>query len=248
MYTPHSQLTLEYPDSQRIWRYMRRERFQKLVRDGSLFFCRADGFDDKWEGRFPIKMIEKFNLAARKIPSSDGQSYTGIEWQVQKEVPSHLVNCWHVNDQESFAMWKIYGADDPSCIAIQSTLGRLKESFKATDEQIWIGEVEYVDFREWEPGNRFFNAGTPNTLKTFFLKWHYFEFEREIRAVLNKACREQGDPKGMLVPVDLSVLIEHVYVSPTGSDEEEKTIKAILSENTLTISTRRFDMGMRLYM
>ena len=84
-------------------------------------------------------------------------------------------------------------------IAIQSTIGRLKRSFNANDERIWIGDVEYIDFREWEPGNRFFNVNTPNTLNTFFLKWHYFKYENEIRAVINKAYNKHRAEKGILV-------------------------------------------------
>jgi hypothetical protein len=60
MYTEHSKLFLRYDDSQRIWRYMTYERFKSLIQNEALFFCRADKFDDKWEGVFPIKMIENF--------------------------------------------------------------------------------------------------------------------------------------------------------------------------------------------
>lgn len=230
MYTNHSQLPLKYADSQKIWRYMDFEKFESLINNASLFFCRADKFDDKWEGIFPIKMIEKFQLDAQSFPSDDGTTYTKLQWHVQKEARSHLVNCWHANDTESVAMWKIYCGDRPRSIAIQSTIGRLKQSFNANDERIWIGEVEYIDFRKWEPENRFFNVNTPNTLKTFFFKWDYFEYENEIRAVINKAYSEHKADKGILVKIDVAELINCIYVSPVSSQEDEQAIKATLDK------------------
>jgi hypothetical protein len=110
-------------------------------------------------------------------------------------------------------MWKIYGCDKQAAVAIQSTIGRLKKSFNANNERIWIGEVEYIDFRDWEPKNRFFNCGMPNTLKTFFLKWNYFIYKNEIRAVINKSYKKHKSDKGILIKVDLFELIEKIYIS-----------------------------------
>ncbi len=248
MYISHTELPLKYADKQKIWRYMDYERFESLVRNRSLFFCRADRFSDKWEGRFPLKMIKKFELDTKSSPSDDGDTYTRLEWHVQKEARSHLINCWHVDDAESFAMWKIYGGDKPCSVAIQSTIGRLKKSFNVNNERIWIGEVEYMDFREWEPDNRFFNVNTPNTLKTFFLKWHYFKYENEIRALINKAYNKHEAEKGILVNIDIVELIDSVYVSPNGSYEDEQAIQNMLIKYDCPIVPRRSDLGMSLYM
>jgi hypothetical protein len=248
MYTEHSQLTLRHADDQKIWRYMNYEKFQGLIQSESLFFCRADKLDDKWEGIFPVKMIEKFELDTRSFPSDDGNTYTGLQWHVQKEARSHLVNCWHMDDTESFAMWKIYCGDHQRSITIQSTIGRLKQSFSANDERIWIGEVEYIDFREWEPENRFFNVNIPNTLRTFFLKWHYFKYENELRALINKAYNKHKADKGILVKVNLTQLIDCIYVSPTCSQKDEQAIKAILDEHNCPFPIRRSDLGVSLYM
>jgi hypothetical protein len=224
------------------------DRFTDLIDKESLFFCRADRFSDNWEGIFPIKMIEKFGLDNQSFPSDDGNTYTICEWHIQKEARSHLINCWHVNDSESFAMWKIYGGEQQNAIAIQSTVGRLKKSFHINNERIWIGEVEYIDFRDWEPENRFFNSDIPNTLKTFFLKWNYFKYENEIRAVINKAyCKHQSD-KGLLVKVDLSELIEQIYISAVADQKIEEQTNNILSENGYSFPIYRSDLGINVYM
>jgi hypothetical protein len=227
---------------------MTHDRFKSLVGTESLFFCRADKFPDKWEGIFPIKMIEKFGLDKQSFPSDDGNIYTNCEWHIQKEARSHLINCWHVDDSESFAMWKIYGGEQQDAIAIQSTIGRLKKSLNANNERIWIGEVEYIDFRDWEPKNRFFNSDTPNTLKTFFLKWHYFKYENEIRAVINKAYKNHRAEKGILVKVDISELIEKIYISATADKKKEKEISDVFIERGYSFPMYRSDLGINVYM
>ena len=252
MYVKHSHLNLHYSDSDKIWRDMDFTRFSSLINEGSLFFCRADKLGnklvDKWEGVFPIKMIQQFELDKRRIPSNDGTTYTCCQWQITKEAPSHLINCWHVNEDESFAMWKIYSGDNPQSIAIQSTIGRLKRSFDANTQRIWIGEVEYMDFRKWKPGNRFFNVGAPNILKAFFLKWHYFKYENEIRAVVNKAYSKHRSGKGVFVQIDLNALIECIYLSPNSDQENLKQVKDLLNDHNYSFRVESSDLGIPLYM
>lgn len=217
MYTKHTCLSLEYPDSRKIWRYMDFVKFVNLLDTKSLFFCRADRFDDKWEGKYPKKMIDKFSLNKKIIKSDDGNEYSWCEWQIKKEARSHLINCWHVSDYESDVMWKLYSSIIQS-IAIQSTIGRLKRCFNKTIERIWIGEVEYVDFKIWKPKNRIYNIGEPNTLKTFFLKRKGFKHEKEIRAIANILYNKHKQEKGILVDIDLNELVETIVISPTSED------------------------------
>lgn len=145
-------------------------------------------------------------------------------------------------------MWKIYGGEDQDAIAIQSTIGRLKNSFNVNNERIWIWEVEYVDFRDWEPENRFFNSDMPNTLKTFFLKWHYFKYENEIRAVINKAYNKHKAEKGIPVKVDITELIEQIYISATADKKIEKEISDMLIERGYSFPICCSDLGINVYM
>ena len=248
MYVKHSQLALNYSDSTRVWRYMNFRKFQSIISQRALFFCRADRFDDKWEGVFPIKMIENFELDKRQIPSVDGNTYTLCQWQMQKEARSYLINCWHANENESFAMWKIYTEDKHPSIAVQSTVGRLKHSFDKTTDRIWIGEVEYIDFRNWEPDNKFFNVGRPNTLKAFFMKWHYFSYENEIRTVINRAYSEHKSENGIFVSTDLDELVENVYLSADTNREEEQRVRQLLEQYSYPFPVQKSDLGISIYM
>jgi len=247
LYVKHSRLTLEYPDSTKIWRYMDFTKFVNLLDTESLFFCRADKFEDKWEGIFPKKMIDEFNLDKKNIKSNDGNEYSWCEWQIVKEARSHLINCWHVNEHESDAMWKLYSSNRQS-IAIQSTIERLKNCFNKTNERIWIGQVEYVDFMIWKPNNRVFNMGEPNTLKTFFLKRKGFEHEKEIRAITNIAYNDHKQEKGILVDIDLSELVETIVISPISEGWFFNLTSNIIKKYSYKFSVKKSELGIQSYM
>lgn len=246
MYIIHPCLILNYPDSEKIWRYMDFTKFVNLLDTESLFFCRADSFKDKWEGTYPKEMIKKFNLNEKSIPSDDENKYSWCEWQV-KEARSHLINCWHVNDHESDAMWKLYSSNRQS-IAVQSTIGRLKGCFSKTTEKIWIGAVEYVDYKIWKPNNRVFNVSEPNTLKTFFLKRKGFEHEKEIRAITNIAYNKHKQEKGILVDIDLNELVETIIISPISEDWFFNLVEKIIKKYGYNFNLVKSELGMKPYM
>lgn len=222
MYMPHSKLVISNQDTSTIWRYVDFEKFQNMMENTSLFFCRADKLGEKWEGILPKKMIKKFGMEEKKISSSNGNTYNPTEWHKLKELRSHLINCWHINNDESYEMWKTYASKNDNIstksIAIQSTIGRLKNSFHKTEERIWIGEVKYVDHNILEPKNRFLNIGWPNTLEVFFLKRKEFKLERELRAIINQAFANHKSEIGINVKCNLNKLIAKIVLSPTSNE------------------------------
>jgi len=222
MYTPHSKLVISNQDTNTIWRYMNFEKFRSMIENTSLFFCRADKLGEKWEGSLTKKMIEKFGMEEKKILSSNGNTYNLKEWHKSRELRSHLINCWHVNNDESYEMWMTYTPKNNSIntksIAIQSTIGRLKKSFHKTEEMIRIGEVKYVDHDILEPKNRFLNIGRPNTLELFFLKRKEFKLEQELRAVINQAFANHKSEIGINVKCNLNRLIAKIVLSPTSNE------------------------------
>jgi len=152
-----------------------------------------------------------------------------------------LINCWHMNEFESAAMWELYAK---SGIAIKTTFKRLKDSLdKGTPELIKFGLVEYTDFKnEW--------MAEDNLYPRFFLKRKSFEHEKELRAVLQlelegptvmvrdgisyvEDVRDTSDPKqkterGRYVTADIHTLISEIYVAPRAASWVEDSIKAVL--------------------
>jgi len=252
MHVKHSKLEISNPDSSKIWRYMNFDKFQNMIEDTSLFFCRADKLGEKWEGILPKEMIKKFSLEEKKIISSNGNTYNYTEWHKSRELRSHLINCWHINNDESYEMWMTYASKNNSIstksIAIQSTIGRLKNSFNKTKERIWIGEVKYVDHNILEPKNRFFNVDRPNTLEVFFLKRKEFKQEQELRAVVNQAFVKHKSEIGINVKCNLNKLIVKIVLSPTSNEVLLSNVKKMINRYGFKLKVTKSELSKNPYM
>ena len=242
MYKDHVIFTKPKNLNVRIWRYMDFTKFLFLLTRNELFFPRADRLGDPFEGSFSKKNIEK-----------RPEYYAGIG----KELPEMLkslgdyhkfllfftfINSWHLNDYESAAMWKIY-IQKGEGIAIQSTFTRLCNSFARSDKDIFVGCVNYSDYEEdWIPED--------NSLAPFLHKRKSFEYENEVRAIFHDFPSGEGEikssqilifkeRKGIYIPVDLSVLIENIYVSPASSDWFIELVQSIIKKFNLTFEVKR---------
>ena len=223
MYQEHP--TFIQPDNEevKVWRYMDFTKLISLIDSRRLFFTRADKFNDPFEGSYP-----KMNVLAREVlPESitDGMTDEQIRSLVDtmrqsgeqnKNWPRYMaINCWHMNEYESAAMWDLYLKSDEG-IAIQSTYSKLKKSF-ICDDEIFIGTVKYIDYDK-----DIIDSG--NVLTPFVHKRKSFEHEREVRALctkwpvgdsyegmdFSKETMEFGAP----IKIDLEVLIEKIFVAP----------------------------------
>lgn len=195
-------------------------KFLALLGDESLFFARADAMADRFEGAMgPV------NAALR--PQLYGEHYATINSQIARVAKSMrrftYLNCWHVSQHESAAMWGLYQRDGRG-IAVRSTFERLTKSLQG-DRSVFVGTVHYVDY-----GRQFIPEG--NSLAPYVYKRSSFEHERELRAVIQDyslATRTSPEgesvldldtitPAGLRIPVDLAQLVESVYVAPEAED------------------------------
>ena len=95
------------------------------------------------------------------------------------------VNCWHINEFESAAMWQLYSNFNGG-IAIQSTFKRLRESFLGNKKKprfpegevvpVSIGMVDYIDYAKDRN-----NSG--NIMSVCLTKRKSYEHEHELRAI-----------------------------------------------------------------
>ncbi len=138
-------------------------------------------------------------------PDDDDNVARGIESHEESRKFA-LINCWHMNEFESAAMWKLYFKGDEG-VAIESTFAKLKDSFSAARKhEIYIGEVQYLDFERQ-------SAPFRNVFYTFLAKRRSFEHEKELRAfVWDSKYKRVRD--GKYIPVDTQTLINRVFVSP----------------------------------
>jgi hypothetical protein len=219
----HPEVVLSTPDTAAIWRYMTFARFRSVIESKALFFARADQFDDWWEGVQSPKGREIYLNLHRLIDPGTFEETTLAMRRMREFV---VLNCWHANEYESDAMWRLYGPDGKS-VAIRSTIGRLKLALAPAPEPVLIGDVRYIDYdRQPFPGS---DAMTP-----FFRKRMHFEHEREVRAVHWLCPGSDGfgmavSPvtTGMYIETDLSVLIDRIYVAPRSTVDVRSGVKEL---------------------
>jgi hypothetical protein len=218
MHKTHPQFTPPFDEEMPIWRYMAFTKFAFMLNTSSLWFARADQFDDTFEGSTP-----KINVEARQQPPDLSREDIEIYNSLMKNTSSvkqnwikHVaINCWHMNVNESTAMWDIYLPPTKDGLAIQSTYGNLRDSLR-TNKSVYIGQVKYIDYEHQV-------IEGDNALAPFIHKRKAFEHEKELRAVIVQSpppgpkgldFKVETIPKGIPVPVDLHVLIQRVYIAP----------------------------------
>lgn len=108
---------------------------------------------------------------------------------------------------ESDALWQIYGRYDAP-VAIRTTADRLSASLGNTEHPVYTGLVYYTDYQSGR-------IDTDYERFAFLFKRSSFQHEREVRAVIRVASPPDV---GRKVPVDVSVLIDQVYVSAASPD------------------------------
>jgi hypothetical protein len=221
MFQPHPSFPQPADDSKSVWRYMNLSKFVWMLQHRALFFCRSDQLGDPYEGYYPMPIAEsedQFVETMRPMGALAGHDQDANLRQLFKQfltIPLRarqetFLSCWHMNEAESLAMWKLYTAHSDS-ICIRSTYRTLAELLPAP---CFLGVVKYINYRT--------DAFPPdNTLNYIVHKRKSFEHEREARAVIWKGQGVQGvdqfediDGKGLLVTINIDKLIQEIFVSP----------------------------------
>jgi hypothetical protein len=199
-----------YPPKENItvWRYMDFTKFVDLISNRALFFVKSSNFEDPFEGIYPISLrggvnpLHETSLKARDF---------------------NFINCWHINNQESAAMWKLYLSNKEG-IAIKTTTDRLKNAFAECSEEIFISIVKY-----WDPENEdketLYNDNKNefggSTINPLIFKRLSFKHENELRLIHNKFSYDSMDnpPKefGLNIPANLEYLIDEIHIAPYAS-------------------------------
>ena len=250
-YIYHPKEYIVPPAKTKLWRYQDFPKFVSLLDSGRLFLTRADKFEDTFEGargfifqkdiicssmKPYIEMKVKSQLIKEGIDNPidsvinkkvDDEIKKFFEDQEQKRT-EYFISCWHANEYESEAMWKLYISSKFQGVAIQTSMERLCNSI-GTDE-FEVGAVKYSSFDE--PLNI--------ESKPIWYKRKAFMHENEVRVVIRKVGTSLS---GMLVPVDLEQLIEKIYISPSAPDWFSKLVENVVKKYGLvkTVEHSRLD-------
>lgn len=209
----------------KIWRYMDFAKFMFLLDSKSLFFSRSDLFEDPYEGatsHINVEFRPRIYKPQGVTPEMLKQEAEYMEWSRQWT----FINCWHMNEYESEAMWKLYSKSNES-VAIQSTFNLL---FEALSDEVLLGIVNYIDYdNDFMPENNYF--------------WNYlhkrksYEHEKELRAIIrpfkiNGESIPKGTPNteyGKTVKVQISEFIQKIYISPRAQPWFADLVKNVIS-------------------
>jgi Protein of unknown function (DUF2971) len=214
----------------KIWRYVDLPKFVNMLSTGTLHFACVSSFQDPYEGWLPRSYIEAMvNLIRTPLDQmrqtqnhmvalnpnpalhcalenilQDAERKMHVP-RVLKEVNEKFgASCWHINEGESEAMWRLYGPTGAG-IAIESTRERLDAAMKdSAPHPVHIDPVRYMDF-----DNDPIDKGGHRHLMGF-IKRKSFEHERELRALV--MLPEPG--KGASVPCDMNTLIARIHIAP----------------------------------
>ena len=127
-------------------------------------------------------------------------------------------SCWHINEGESEAMWRLYGAAGAG-VAIESTKERLEAAMKsAALHTVLIDPVRYMDFDD-DP----IDKGEHRHLMGF-IKRKSFEHERELRAIV--MLPEPG--KGVGIPCDMNTLVAGIHIAPRADQYYVDAVRYII--------------------
>jgi hypothetical protein len=290
---PHPRITAPSDPAARAWRYMDFAKFISLIARRELYFCNLEvlAATDPHDGLLsqPNYRHRQWHSIADLAPEEYKivffENMTGerqrIQFESQKNSREYwlrrrfydrrtlLINCWHLNQYESAAMWVQYAIGGQG-IAITSTFQKIMESLVGASEILHIGMVKYLD---WE------NETVDNTFVLPFSKRRSFAHEQELRIVywdpdvqqqVNLLCQrlaqhtfdhlyrrittpinwaliendvsKVGYKSGIYIPVNIDELIEEVYVSPSAPDWFAEVVKAACDKFGLKKSPIRSDI------
>jgi len=179
--------------------------------------------NDPFEGSTPKFMVAEREyikqnratdprLAAWKdVPDSAFEQMASLPKRI---VDSYLISCWHMNEHESAALWKVYASANEA-VCIQSTYRRLR---LCLPQCVMIGEVSYIDYETQ-------GFSSANLFNFLMHKRASFAHERELRAVFweqdgtpeAQPYKQRVEPSGLAMEMDIPALIERTYVSPTAA-------------------------------
>ena len=220
MYKRFSLLKEPENSRQKLWRYLKCERLLEIIDEDILYFPHITKMPDKWEGLLTEKTKNKlFKEEYLKYKNAETARAATLAYERFKE--AFYINCWHMNDYESYLMWKVYG--DRGC-AIQTNYERLVASFGNEPPEINGCAIEYIDYER-----DYFAIG--NTFYSVSYKDLPYKDEKEFRLLYWKTSlvnqNYQVDEYGVKVKIDAKILIDNIFINPSRDINLEKLKESI---------------------
>ncbi len=225
----------------KMWRYMDFSKFVSLISSCSISFARADQFDDLLEGSLSERTIEDMAKISSNLSDAGKWQVYGLRINFREIKKNCFISCWHENEHESAAMWKLYSTSK-DVVAVQTDYESLRNEFNKSTYQIALGSVNYVDYRT-------FSILFGNVFAPYFYKRSSFQHEREVRGVILPFIGDTsqsilGNQKtfALPVPIDCKSFVKAVYVSPYAPGWFEDVLKETCRRFGFNFDVKRSDL------
>ncbi|HEY7311925.1 MAG TPA: hypothetical protein VH643_21355 [Gemmataceae bacterium] len=246
-------------DDGRLWRYMDFTKFVSMLDTKALFFSRLDKLEDKYEGTLSKPTLAWVERSLGSQPTEQKAKWSQT-LEVYKSFKAHMfVNCWHINEHESTAMWDLYLKSDEG-VAVRSTFKRIKDSLSSCPYSIDASKVRYVDYEtELIPV-----GGDTSIYYPVVHKRKSYQHENELRLFCwgyNLSIEDQKvagldlagpiypcllpqlpDRPGVSLGVNLDALIEEVYVAPSCPGWFLDLVNSVLSKYEVAREARKSNL------
>ncbi|WP_117161356.1 DUF2971 domain-containing protein [Paraliobacillus sp. X-1268] len=228
-----------------LWKFMNFSKFVSLLEKSSVYFSKPGSFNDPYEGSYSSSDLFRI-LGEGDYYDEENDEYRIDEDKIndlyeknQMELDYVGVSCWHLNNEESAAMWDLYCSSGEG-VAIRTTLKNIMYSVSSNKSVthglgIKYGLVNYIDYTDDMAG--------VNTYETLFYKRKSFSHEQEFRMLIFENPEDHffGE-NGVNIPFDLNILIDEIYVSPTSPVWFKDLIESIVNRYNLNKEVIQSDL------
>jgi hypothetical protein len=232
-------------DDVTLWRYLSYEKFESLLVDKGLFFCRLDKFSDPFEGSVPTREVEFRINEAKKYASRFNLEFSlekddkPIADMHRRSKRTTIANCWQINNNESDAMWQLYLKDNEG-VAIQTHLSNMISLMDPIDDMVFPSKVRYIDYDKdiWYDATEY-PVRDYNFLTPFVHKRVEYEHENEFRFFIEVKDAEQNEEywdsqpilNGKIIKLNVNKLVEKVLFAPTADAKVKEKLERLATEN-----------------
>src|SRR5581483_4478671 len=187
-------------------------RFVAMLEYQGLFFTIANQMDDRFEGslmRPTPENLQRLSLVIKQQGITPERDYDDLVQQLRRCV---AIRCWHSNEDESAAMWKLYSAQQQA-IAIRTTYSKLQSAL-SRNGSVMLAPVRYISSNKDD-------ASFDSIFSAFLYKERSFQFEHEVRAIMAdlqcfhpNGSNGAASHEGSWVQVNLESLIDTIVIAP----------------------------------
>lgn len=210
-----------------IWRYYPLDKFLSLVTSSQLFFAPAASFQDPFEGDYGV-------AAKQQIRDQYGDGQYSRDFNTFEFLRQHTyISCWHENQHESDAMWKLYG----NAIAVKAKFSNISKLLIWSEAEVKCsGRVNYIDYATEQ-------VNFENSYLAYFFKRLSFAHEKEVRFLIQEHRDDWNaypDPAaGKFAPLNINGEFEEIVLSPTMEPHVAKAIEQVMKLTGISIPVCR---------